>query len=127
MSVTAEQLLSEARLTVPEISPQETRQRLDDREIDVVLDVRETSEYNDAHIPNALHTPRGLLEWRADPNHPSRDEQFAGQTAARIVVLCASGGRSLLAAKTLREMGYADVSSMRGGMNEWKATGLPVE
>lgn len=127
MPVSAEQLMSEARLTVPEISPQETQQRLDADEIDVLLDVRETSEWNDGHIPQALHTPRGLLEWRADPNHPSHQQQLAGQTAARIVVLCASGGRSLLAAKTLQEMGYTNVCSMQGGMTAWKESGLPIE
>jgi rhodanese-related sulfurtransferase len=127
MSVSAEQLVSEARLTVSEISPQTTRQRLEDHEIDVLLDVRETSEWNDGHIANALHTPRGLLEWHADPTHPSHQQQLAGQIAARIVVLCASGGRSLLAAKTLQEMGYTDVCSMNGGMTAWKANGLPVE
>mgnify|MGYP001344915081 CR=1 FL=1 len=127
MSVSAEQLMSEARLTVPEISPQETQQRLDADEIDVLLDVRETSEWNDGHIAQALHTPRGLLEWHADPNHPGHQQQLASQTAARIVVLCASGGRSLLAAKTLQEMGYTDVCSMHGGMTAWKESGLPIQ
>jgi len=127
MSVSAEQLMSEARLTVAEISPQETHQRLEGHELDIVLDVRETSEWDEGHIANALHTPRGLLEWRADPDFPKHEQRLAGQTAARIVVLCASGGRSLLAAKTLHEMGYTDVCSMRGGMTAWKESGLPIE
>jgi len=127
MSVSAEQLMSEARLTVAEISPQETHQRLEGHELDIVLDVRETSEWDEGHVANALHTPRGLLEWRADPNFPKHEQRLAGQTAARIVVLCASGGRSLLAAKTLHEMGYTDVCSMRGGMTAWKECGLPIE
>jgi rhodanese-related sulfurtransferase len=60
-------------------------------------------------------------------NHAGHQKGLAGRTEARIVVLCASGGRSLLAAKTLHEMGYTTVCSMNGGMNAWKASGLPVE
>ena len=126
MAINATQLLDEARLTVPELSPAETQSALDSGTIDVLLDVRDVREWQHEHIELATHAPRGLLEWLADPSYPKHEPVLAGRTNARIVVLCASGGRSLLAAKTLREMGYRDVRSMTGGINAWKAAGLPI-
>jgi rhodanese-related sulfurtransferase len=124
---TADSLLEEARRTVPEISADELKQRLDRGEVDLLLDVREAHEWTDGHIPGALHVPRGSLEWSADPSSDWRDERIAGKTEARIVLQCAVGGRSLLAGKTLKRMGFENVVSMAGGIEDWKAAGYPVE
>lgn len=116
MTVTANQLLEEARLSVGELSPEEAKSGLDNHQLDVLLDVREPGEWEAGHVPEAIHVPRGLLEWKADPTSPAHDPRLAG---ARIAVICASGGRSLLAAKTLRDMGYEQVFSVAGGMKAW--------
>ncbi len=78
-----------------------------------LVDVREQHEFEERHIPGAIHVPRGHLE--------SRIEQFVPDKNRRLIVYCASGNRSALAAKTLtEELGYADVASMAGGITLWK-------
>jgi rhodanese-related sulfurtransferase len=120
-------LLDQARRAVPEITSDQAKERLDRGEVDLLLDVREADEWERGHIPGALHTPRGLLEWYADPTTPYAKPALCGNREARIVVQCASGGRSLLAAETLRKMGYPNVVNMAGGFKEWSARGFPVE
>ena len=127
MPVSAQQLVDEARLTIPELSATEVHDKLGRGEIQVLVDVRETSEWEKAHVPDAVHAPRGLLEWLADPTYANNDPRLAGRTNSSIVVMCASGGRSLLAARTLREMGYGDVFSMTGGITAWTECGLRLE
>ena len=71
--------------------------------------------------------PRGMLEWYADPTTPYAKPELTTKRDAHIIVMCASGGRSLLAAQTLQSMGYSDVVSMAGGFKEWSKQGLPIE
>ncbi len=92
----------------------------------VFLDVREASEWQAGHVPGAVHVPRGLLEFKADPGLPAAHVK-ALDPAKKIVVYCASGGRSALAAKTLQDMGYPDVVNMQGGFGAWSQAGKPVE
>ncbi len=125
--LTASQMLEEARRTVPEITASQARDRLERGEMDLLLDVRETDEWERGHIPGAVHAPRGLLEWYADPSSPYAKPALTENREARILVQCASGGRSLLAAQTLRQMGYPNVASMAGGFKEWSTRGFPVE
>ena len=75
-------------------------------------------------IPGALHAPRGFLEFMADPECPMYKRGLGG--AQRLILYCATGGRSSLAAKTLMEMGYTDVFSMAGGLAAWKAGDGPL-
>jgi phage shock protein E len=84
-----------------------------------VLDVREPAEWDEAHIPQAKHLPLGLLEYQAAEQLYDKD--------ARIVIHCASGGRSALAAKSLKEMGYTNVANMEGGLSAWREEGYEVE
>src|SRR3954468_22654026 len=85
-----------------------------------IIDVREAEEYAVAHLPGARHVPRGYLESRIDAAVPDRSQ--------RVVLYCASGQRSALAAHTLRDdLGFEHVESMRGGITLWKDRGLPVE
>jgi sulfur-carrier protein adenylyltransferase/sulfurtransferase len=85
-----------------------------------IVDVRETEEYSVGHIPGAKHVPRGYLESRIEGAVPDRDQ--------RVVLYCASGQRSALAANTLREqLGYENVASMNGGITLWKDRGYDVE
>ncbi|KAJ3099203.1 hypothetical protein HDU97_003355 [Phlyctochytrium planicorne] len=84
-----------------------------------LIDVRETSEWNDGHIPYAIYTGRGNLE---------RDiEHLVPDTFDEIVLYCAGGNRSLLAADSLKRMGYKNVASMAGGIGDWKNSGKKIE
>jgi molybdopterin/thiamine biosynthesis adenylyltransferase/rhodanese-related sulfurtransferase len=84
-----------------------------------IVDVRETEELAQGHLPGAKHVPRGYLESRIEGAVPDR--------STRVVLYCASGNRSALAAKTLQELGYDNVESMTGGITLWKDRGYQVE
>lgn len=120
---TASELLAQARAEVPVIDIEQAKDLLEHPDV-VFVDVRETNEYEQGHIPHAVHVPRGLLEWYADPTLPVHKAEL--RSGRRLVVYCASGGRSLLAAKTLKDMGVEDVCSLEGGITAWRQAGLPV-
>jgi len=84
-----------------------------------LIDVREADEYASGRLPGAVHIPRGYLEQRIEKKVPDR--------AARVVLYCAAGNRSALAARTLTEMGYTNVASLAGGYDRWTDAGRPVE
>jgi molybdopterin/thiamine biosynthesis adenylyltransferase/rhodanese-related sulfurtransferase len=118
------QLIKEIRAKVTEVDPSEVRalqsQNGDAPEQLVIVDVREQSEWEQGHIPGAIHVPRSYLESRFEGFVPERDK--------RIVLYCASGQRSALAANTLEEqLGYENVASMSGGFTLWKDRGYPFE
>lgn len=126
-SQTLTHLLSGARKVVPEISARQAKRRLDNGEVDLILDVRERDEWDQGHIPGALLVPRGQLEFAADPESDYAKPAIAANRDARIIVQCGAGARSLLAAQTLKKMGYTNVVSMAGGLRDWKELGYPVE
>lgn len=119
-------LLQGARNTVAEVTPTALNTALSAGLITLLLDVREREEWAKGRVPGAVHAPRGLLEWYADPASPAAMPAITGARAGKVVVACASGGRSLLAAETLKKMGYDDVLSLAGGFNQWKAEQFPV-
>jgi len=123
----ASQIVAEARQTVSELTVAQAKEELEQGHVNLVLDVREPAEWEKGHIPGVLLAPRGMLEWYADPTTPYAKPELTTQRDARIIVTCASGGRSMLAAQTLRKMGYTDVVNMAGGFNEWSKQGFPVE
>ena len=122
-------MVEEASGTVEVISAPAVQDGLDKGEVDVVLDVREPSEWGEGHLPGATNVPRGMLELRADPESPVTDPALSANRDARVIVYClkAPGARSLLAAETLGRMGYTNVAAMRGGLEEWRSAGLPAE
>ena len=107
MAKTYKQIMDEARQIVPEVSPEQVKARLDKGEHPVVLDVREKDEVRQGYVPGALSLPRGFLEMRVEDAVPDKN--------APIVAYCAGGTRSLLAGRILKELGYTNVVSMRGG------------
>ncbi len=117
MAMTSRELLDRARQQVPEIAAPELLARLRRDANRVVLDVREQDEVEQGLIPGAIHIPRGYLELRVESAIPDR--------SAPVTIYCASGVRSLFAAKSLLEMGYSQVESLQGGFNGWKDQGLP--
>ena len=109
-------LLSSARSRVVEVSPAQAAELLK-RPGAVALDVREADEFEQGALKGAVHIPRGFLEMQVGGRVPDRDRT--------LVVYCAGGVRSALAADTLAQLGYTDVVSMVGGFNRWKDEGLP--
>lgn len=92
----------------------------------VLIDVREPGEREEhGVIAGAVHVPRGLLEFAADPASPAHHAELGPDR--RVILHCASGGRSALAAVVLRDMGYRDVAHLDGGMAAWQDDGMPVE
>jgi molybdopterin/thiamine biosynthesis adenylyltransferase/rhodanese-related sulfurtransferase len=85
----------------------------------VFLDVRERDEWDEGHIPGALHAPRNNLE--------SRVERLVPDKERTVVVYCGSGSRSAFAARALGELGYEDVRNLAGGFTDWKRSGFPVQ
>jgi sulfur-carrier protein adenylyltransferase/sulfurtransferase len=118
MSPTGAEVIRKIRSQVEEVDPSEVRQHLGNGV--VLVDVRESEEWDAGHIPGAKHVPRGYLE--------SRIEGAVADRSQRVVIYCASGQRSALAANTLREqLGYENVASMNGGITLWKDRGYDVE
>jgi len=115
---------AEARLTVKEVSTADTQDSIAAGDV-LLLDVREPGEVREGHLPGAINVPRGLLEAKADLNFPHREEQLQDRDQA-VVVYCASGVRSLLAAATMQQMGFENVQSMSGGFAAWKAEGREI-
>jgi sulfur-carrier protein adenylyltransferase/sulfurtransferase len=115
---TYRELLQQVRAEIDEIDATHARELIESGG-PLVLDVREQSEWDEGHIPGAVHVPRGHLE--------SRIERAAPDPTRPIVVYCSAGNRSAFAAKTLGELGYEDVTSLAGGFTDWKRNGFPVE
>lgn len=114
-----EDLLSEARGEIPEMSVEEVYQHLEKGEKPVLLDVRGLDEWELGHLQGAVHIPRGHLEAEAEAKLPDKSRE--------VVVYCAGGVRSLLAAEALKGLGYERVVSMEGGYDDWAEAGKPVE
>lgn len=117
MAPTFRELLAAARQSIREISVEEVKRLLDSGEPLKLIDVREGDEHAAGCLPGALHIPRGYLELRIE-ERAAREE--------RLVLYCAGGTRSALAARTLRDMGYTQVASMAGGFSRWSDAALPV-
>ena len=87
----------------------------------VLVDLREPGELDsDGKIEGAVHAPRGMLEFYADPTSPYHREEF--DPSRRTILYCASGGRSALAAVALQDLGYTDVAHLDGGVKAWRQT-----
>ena len=112
-------ILREARAEVREVSALEVDRQRESKAPPLLVDVRESDEWEAGHLPGAVHVPRGHLESKIEGEAPDRSRP--------IVTYCASGIRSVFASRTLAEMGYTDVVSMAGGFQGWKSQGLPWE
>ena len=114
------EIIRKAKEQINEVDPKEVHDLLDHRNGEVIVDVREQTEFEESHLPGAVHVPRGHLESRIEGAAKDKDQ--------RVVLYCASGNRSALAAKTLQEeLGYENVESMTGGITLWKDRGYDVE
>jgi molybdopterin/thiamine biosynthesis adenylyltransferase/rhodanese-related sulfurtransferase len=116
---TYRELLQQVKSEIEEVDAAGARELLDSSEPPLFLDVREPDEWDEGHIPSAIHVPRGNLE--------SRIENAAPDHSRPVVVYCAGGSRSAFAAKTLEELGYEHVTSLAGGYTDWKRNGFPTQ
>ena len=110
-------IMREIRASIREVSPGEAVVVREQSPNTAFLDVREQTEWDEGYIPGAIHVPRGHLESRIESALPNHDHP--------VVIYCAAGTRSALAAVTLAQMGYTDVVNMSGGFQQWKTMGLP--
>jgi sulfur-carrier protein adenylyltransferase/sulfurtransferase len=113
------ELLRRIKAEIDEVDAQTARELLDGSEPPLLVDVRRRDEWDEGHIPGAIHIPRGSLESRIEKAAPDREQP--------VVVYCSAGERSAFAARTLGELGYEDVSSLAGGFTDWKRNGFPTQ
>ncbi len=122
---TAASLVADAKTRIENLSPAEVEFELASGDA-LVIDIREADERSvSGTIAGAIHAPRGMLEFYADPTGPYYRPEF--DPDRRLILHCASGGRSALATVSLQAMGYRNVAHLDGGLKLWKEQGLPVE
>jgi rhodanese-related sulfurtransferase len=121
---TVREMLAEANAAVPRLDPAEVRNRMSRGDV-LIVDVRDTPELaSGGKLKDAVHVSRGMLEFRADPDSPYHNPAF--QKDKTVLVYCASGGRSALSGKTLKELGYQSVYNA-GAFKELADAGLETE
>ena len=124
MARSVTQLVQAANAVVPRIAVARA-QELIAKAGALVVDVREASEVQQSgKVSGAVHVPRGLLEFVADPQSPSHDPRF--ETGKPVIVYCAGGGRAALAGQALKEMGYGEVYNL-GGFADWADSGGAID
>jgi len=118
------QLLAEANAEIDTISVRQALAMIGDAGVQFV-DIREAYEIaQTGTLPGAVHAPRGFLEFLADPESSMHKKELSGR---KLVLFCATGGRSTLAAKTLQDMGVGPVAHLAGGIAAWNTAGGPIE
>lgn len=121
---TATDLVKEAKASIINLSPSEVKSEIENGA--TLIDIREPDEQEkNGKIPGSILAPRGMLEFYADETLPYYKPEFNKNN--RIILHCASGGRSALATKTLKEMGYTNIAHLDGGIKGWKDAGFEVE
>jgi rhodanese-related sulfurtransferase len=124
MALSVKQLMDDANAAVPKVTPAEASQMMAKGNT-LVVDVRDAHEVEKSgKIAGAVNVSRGMLEFRADPESPYHDKNFSKDKT--VIVYCASGGRSALSGKTLKDMGYATVYNA-GGFKDLAESGAAIE
>ena len=124
MATNLKAMMEAANASVPRITPAEAKEMMG-RDNVVVVDVRDAREVEQSgKVAGAVHIPRGLLEFKADPDSPAYDKSLDRNKT--IILYCASGGRSALAGKTLKDLGYDEVYNL-GGFKDWADSGGPID
>jgi rhodanese-related sulfurtransferase len=124
MTTSVKQMMQEANAAVPKITPAQAQAMMAKGNA-LVVDVRDGTEVaKSGKVAGAVHVSRGMLEFRADPESPYHDKNFAKDKA--VILYCASGGRSALSGKVLKDMGYGEVYNL-GAFKDWAESGGAVE
>jgi rhodanese-related sulfurtransferase len=118
MNLTAMDLVAEAKSRITEIEPGAAHAEMSAA---LLLDVRESAEFEAGRLPGAINIPRGILEFKIG-EHPQ-----LSQRDRDILIYCKTSGRAALAALNLQRIGYTAVRSIHGGFDAWAQLGLPVE
>jgi len=129
----AADLVKEAKAQIENLTPAQVKSEIDKGNV-TIIDIREPEELRqNGVIPGSINAPRGMLEFYADSSLPYHKPEFKKDSRinefkkdSRIILQCASGGRSALAVVTLKQMGYTNVAHLDGGFKAWKEAGLPV-
>src|SRR6059058_3981621 len=124
MAISVKQMMEAANAAVPKITPAQAREMIGKGNT-LVVDVRDAPEVEKSgKVAGAVHVSRGMLEFRADPESPYHDKNFAKDKT--VILYCASGGRSALGGKVLKDMGYDRVYNL-GAFKDWAESGGSVE
>jgi rhodanese-related sulfurtransferase len=130
MAKSVKDLVEAANAVVPRITPAQAMELIEAGNA-VVVDVRDAPEVDKSgKVAGAVHIPRGMLEFRADPESPYYDQHFANDPDIAkdkaVIVYCAGGGRAALSGQALKEMGYGEVYNL-GGFNDWAEAGGAID
>jgi rhodanese-related sulfurtransferase len=121
---TIHDLVAEAKSRIEELTPRQLAAEIASGQ-SLVVDIRDVRElWRDGTIPSSRHAPRGMLEFWADPTSEYHREAF--DPNRRVVLFCAGGQRSALAATALQDIGYKDVAHLAGGFRAWRQAGQPL-
>lgn len=124
MATSVKQMMEAANAAVPRVTPAEAKEMIA-RGDTLVVDVRDAAEVaSSGKVAGAVHVSRGMLEFRADPESPAHDKAF--DKSKTVIVYCASGGRSALSGKVLKDFGYANVFNL-GAFKDWVDSGGAVD
>ncbi|HQS14564.1 rhodanese-like domain-containing protein [Reyranella sp.] len=124
MATNVKQMIEAANAAVPRVTPAEAKEMIAKGDA-LVVDVRDAAEVaNSGKVAGAVHVSRGMLEFRADPESPAHDKAF--DKTKTLIVYCASGGRSALSGKVLKDFGYANVFNL-GAFKDWVDSGGAVD
>lgn len=129
MAKTFMQMVGEAKAEVSGVSPQDVQAKIDGSKKPLIVDVREPEGVAETGaIPTSINVPLGVLALKADQELPEavRDERLQDRDQ-EVIVTCGAGGQAALGAKTLKDMGFTNVTYVEGGMRGWQEAGLPTE
>ena len=112
------QFVAEAKAKIAEVTPQQVKADMDAGKSIILLDVRDSEEFDAGHIPKAMNISRGVLEFKVGSMIPDKN--------ANIVLYCRTDARSALATAVLKEMGYMNAKNLQGAFKGWGEAGLPI-
>jgi len=124
-NTSAAEMVAEARSSIENLSVEQVMAEIASGD-PLLVDIREAEELaTSGKIGGAVHAPRGMIEFYADPTSPYHRQEF--DPGRRVILYCASSGRSALAVKSLQSLGYRDVGHLDGGVKAWTAAAQPLE
>lgn len=126
MAQTFKQLIAGMLQQVDEIYPWDLEEILANDPDVLLLDVRETKEFQHCHIKGSLHVPRGILETACDWDYPDTEPELVEARERRVIVICRSGNRSVPAVFTMQLMGFVNIVSVQTGIKGWNDSDLPL-
>ena len=125
-AITFTQLLKNAQKEVDELFPWDVEEMIEAKDDFMILDIREPYEYRSMRIKGSINVPRGILESACEWGYDETVPELVRAREKKILVICRSGNRSLLAAQTMKQMGFEDPISLKTGLKGWNEYDLPL-